>query len=120
MTGLPILAAVLYALYLFVGVFGAQTLVKVLDKMPSGDYRIQNKKVTPPPRARIDESAALAPYAGPDPMAETPQTVRGRIGELYGPLKVVCEQDDTTTDGTDSTTASISRRPSSASESTNR
>ena len=27
-----------------------------LDKMPSGDYRIQNKKVTPPPRARIDES----------------------------------------------------------------
>jgi len=24
--------------------------------MPSGDFRIQNKKVTPPPRARIDES----------------------------------------------------------------
>jgi ferrous iron transport protein B len=31
LTGLPILAAVLYALYLFVGVFGAQTLVKVLE-----------------------------------------------------------------------------------------
>jgi len=30
-TGLPILAAVLYALYLFVGVFGAQTLVKLLE-----------------------------------------------------------------------------------------
>jgi ferrous iron transport protein B len=30
-TGLPILAAVLYALYLFVGVFGAQTLVKILE-----------------------------------------------------------------------------------------
>jgi ferrous iron transport protein B len=30
-TGLPILAAVLYAMYLFVGVFGAQTLVKVLE-----------------------------------------------------------------------------------------
>jgi ferrous iron transport protein B len=30
-TGLPILAAVLYAFYLFVGVFGAQTLVKVLE-----------------------------------------------------------------------------------------
>ena len=29
---------------------------QVLDKMPSGDYRIQDKKVTPPPRARIDES----------------------------------------------------------------
>jgi NADH-quinone oxidoreductase subunit D len=27
-----------------------------LEKMPSGDYRIQDKKVTPPPRARIDES----------------------------------------------------------------
>ena len=27
-----------------------------LDKMPTGDYRIQDKKVTPPPRARIDES----------------------------------------------------------------
>jgi NADH-quinone oxidoreductase subunit D len=29
---------------------------QILDAMPSGDYRIQNKKVTPPPRARIDES----------------------------------------------------------------
>ena len=29
---------------------------QVLDRMPGGDYRIQNKKVTPPPRARIDES----------------------------------------------------------------
>ena len=29
---------------------------QILDRMPSGDYRIQNKKVTPPPRARIDES----------------------------------------------------------------
>ena len=24
--------------------------------MPKGDYRVQDKKVTPPPRARIDES----------------------------------------------------------------
>jgi len=31
LTGLPILVAVLYALYLFVGVFGAQTLVKLLE-----------------------------------------------------------------------------------------
>ena len=29
---------------------------QVLDRMPQGDYRIQDKKVTPPPRARIDES----------------------------------------------------------------
>ena len=29
---------------------------QILDCMPGGDYRIQNKKVTPPPRARIDES----------------------------------------------------------------
>ena len=27
-----------------------------IEKMPSGDYRAQDKKVTPPPRARIDES----------------------------------------------------------------
>ena len=27
-----------------------------IEKMPSGDYRAQNKKVTPPPRGRIDES----------------------------------------------------------------
>jgi NADH-quinone oxidoreductase subunit D len=29
---------------------------QILDKMPTGNYRIQNKKVTPPPRGRIDES----------------------------------------------------------------
>jgi NADH-quinone oxidoreductase subunit D len=29
---------------------------QILDKMPTGDFRIQDKKVTPPPRARIDES----------------------------------------------------------------
>ena len=29
---------------------------QILDFMPAGDYRIQDKKVTPPPRARIDES----------------------------------------------------------------
>ena len=27
-----------------------------IEKMPSGDFRVQDKKVTPPPRARIDES----------------------------------------------------------------
>jgi NADH-quinone oxidoreductase subunit D len=29
---------------------------QILDKLPPGDYRIQDKKVTPPPRGRIDES----------------------------------------------------------------
>jgi NADH-quinone oxidoreductase subunit D len=29
---------------------------QILDRMPQGDFRIQDKKVTPPPRARIDES----------------------------------------------------------------
>jgi NADH-quinone oxidoreductase subunit D len=29
---------------------------QIIDKMPDGDYRSQDKKVTPPPRARIDES----------------------------------------------------------------
>ena len=29
---------------------------QIVDMMPAGDYRTQNKKVTPPPRSRIDES----------------------------------------------------------------
>jgi NADH-quinone oxidoreductase subunit D len=29
---------------------------QVVEKMPAGDYRVQDKKVTPPPRGRIDES----------------------------------------------------------------
>jgi len=29
---------------------------QIVDLMPAGDYRIQDKKVTPPPRGRIDES----------------------------------------------------------------
>ncbi len=31
-------------------------VAQILDAMPGGDYRVQDKKVTPPPRARIDES----------------------------------------------------------------
>jgi NADH-quinone oxidoreductase subunit D len=27
-----------------------------VERMPAGDYRVQDRKVTPPPRARIDES----------------------------------------------------------------
>lgn len=29
---------------------------QIVERMPRGDYRTQDKKVTPPPRARIDES----------------------------------------------------------------
>ncbi len=29
---------------------------QVVDSMPKGDYRVDDRKVTPPPRARIDES----------------------------------------------------------------
>lgn len=29
---------------------------QIIEKMPDGDYRSQDKKITPPPRARIDES----------------------------------------------------------------
>jgi NADH-quinone oxidoreductase subunit D len=31
-------------------------LEQILHQIPDGDYRVQDKKVTPPPRARIDES----------------------------------------------------------------
>jgi NADH-quinone oxidoreductase subunit D len=31
-------------------------LWQCIEQMPDGDYRLQDKKVTPPPRARIDES----------------------------------------------------------------
>jgi NADH-quinone oxidoreductase subunit D len=34
----------------------ARIIHQILDLLPPGDYRIQDKKVTPPPRARIDES----------------------------------------------------------------
>jgi 2'-hydroxyisoflavone reductase len=38
-----------------------------------------------------DETAALLPYSGPDPMAETMATLAASKGELYGPLKAVSE-----------------------------
>jgi NADH-quinone oxidoreductase subunit D len=31
-------------------------VAQIIEAMPAGDYRTQDKKVTPPPRARIDES----------------------------------------------------------------
>jgi 2'-hydroxyisoflavone reductase len=41
-------------------------------------------------KAEQDESAATAPYAGVDPMAETQDMLRGNMA-LYGPLKAVSE-----------------------------
>ncbi|MEX1272010.1 MAG: NADH dehydrogenase (quinone) subunit D [Acidimicrobiia bacterium] len=29
---------------------------QAMDRMPAGDYRVEDRKITPPPRARIDES----------------------------------------------------------------
>jgi 2'-hydroxyisoflavone reductase len=40
-----------------------------------------------------DETAAVAPYKGQDPMAETMQTFGANVGALYGPLKAVSEQE---------------------------
>jgi 2'-hydroxyisoflavone reductase len=40
-----------------------------------------------------DESAALAKYAGKDAMAETLESLRANVGELYGPLKAASEQE---------------------------
>ncbi|MBW8825652.1 MAG: NADH-quinone oxidoreductase subunit D [Acidobacteria bacterium] len=31
-------------------------VAQIVDRLPPGDYKVQDKKVTPPPRARIDES----------------------------------------------------------------
>jgi 2'-hydroxyisoflavone reductase len=43
--------------------------------------------------APADETAALAQYAGKDPMAETADTLRASGGELYGPLKAASERE---------------------------
>src|SRR5271167_1467992 len=40
-----------------------------------------------------DESAPLASYDGKDAMAETWDSFRANIGELYGPLKAISEQE---------------------------
>lgn len=40
-----------------------------------------------------DETAALAPYAGKDPMAETAETLKTDLGGLYGPLKALSERE---------------------------
>jgi len=41
--------------------------------------------------AGIDETSALAEYAGKDAMAETMESLRADMGNLYGPLKALSE-----------------------------
>jgi NADH-quinone oxidoreductase subunit D len=45
-----------YRIRLFEILESAKIVRQCVDRMPDGDYRIQDKKVTPPPRARINES----------------------------------------------------------------
>jgi NADH-quinone oxidoreductase subunit D len=60
-----------------------------VDKMPGGDYRVQDRKVTPPPRARIDESMEalihhfkLFTEGFKVPAGETYTTVESPRGEI--------------------------------------
>ena len=62
---------------------------QIVQKMPKGDYRVQDKKVTPPPRARIDESMEalihhfkLFTEGFKVPPGETYVAVEGPRGEL--------------------------------------
>ncbi len=62
---------------------------QIVERMPPGDYRVQDKKVTPPPRARIDESMEalihhfkLFTEGFQVPAGETYATVESPRGEL--------------------------------------
>jgi len=66
---------------------------QIVDLMPGGDYRVQDKKVTPPPRARIDESMEalihhfkLFTEGFKVPAGETYVAVESPRGELGGYL----------------------------------
>jgi NADH-quinone oxidoreductase subunit D len=45
-----------YRIRLFEILESIKIVRQCVERMPGGDYRVQDKKVTPPPRARIDES----------------------------------------------------------------
>jgi NADH-quinone oxidoreductase subunit D len=45
-----------YQIRLFEILESVRIVRQCVEKMPPGDYRVQDRKVTPPPRARIDES----------------------------------------------------------------
>src|SRR5205814_8394689 len=66
---------------------------QIVDLMPKGDYRVQDKKVTPPPRSRIDESMEalihhfkLFTEGFRVPAGETYVAVESPRGELGGYL----------------------------------
>ena len=66
---------------------------QIVDLMPPGDYRVQDKKVTPPPRGRIDESMEalihhfkLFTEGFKVPAGETYVAVESPRGELGGYL----------------------------------
>jgi NADH-quinone oxidoreductase subunit D len=66
---------------------------QIVDLMPKGDYRTQDKKLTPPPRARIDESMEalihhfkLFTEGFKVPAGETYVAVESPRGELAGYL----------------------------------
>jgi NADH-quinone oxidoreductase subunit D len=45
-----------YRLRLYEILESVKIVRQCVEKMPAGDYRVQDRKITPPPRARIDES----------------------------------------------------------------
>jgi len=45
-----------YRIRLYEILESAKIVRQCVEKMPAGDFRLQDKKITPPPRARIDES----------------------------------------------------------------
>jgi NADH-quinone oxidoreductase subunit D len=45
-----------YRIRLFEIIESAKIVRQCVDRMPAGDFRVQDKKITPPPRARINES----------------------------------------------------------------
>lgn len=45
-----------YRIRLYEILESAKIVRQCVERMPAGDFRVQDKKVTPPPRARIDES----------------------------------------------------------------
>ncbi|MEO9224492.1 MAG: NADH-quinone oxidoreductase subunit D [Acidimicrobiales bacterium] len=62
---------------------------QIIDLMPKGDYRVQDRKVTPPPRARIDESMEALIYhfkffteGFKVPAGEVYRAIEGPRGEL--------------------------------------
>ncbi|MGH9021836.1 MAG: NADH dehydrogenase (quinone) subunit D [Acidimicrobiia bacterium] len=78
-----------YRIRLYEMLESVRIVEQCLDRMPGGDYRAQDRKVTPPPRARIDESMEalihhfkLFTEGFKVPAGETYATVESPRGEL--------------------------------------